>query len=130
MAIAGLGGSVKVGAAPAKVGEVNQWKLDIGADVVDVTSFDSNGWKEHIATLKDWSGSFDANWDVENDTPGQGAVQNALFAGTTLQVEFDVDATHKYSGTIIVSKASITSAVKDEIKVAYTFQGTGQLTYA
>jgi len=130
MSLSGVGGNVKVGAAPAVVGEVNQWKLDIDAAALETTNFSSGGWKEFIAGLKDWTGSFDANWDVANDTEGQAVIQSNMFAGTSMAVELDVDGTHKYTGSILVTKASIDTQVKGIVTIAYTFQGTGVLTFA
>lgn len=130
MAITGTGGNVKVGAAPSVVGDVEQWKLDIDTDTLETTNFSSNGWKEYIAGLKEWSGSFDAQWDVANDTNGQEVIQNNQFSGTSMTLEFDVDGTHHYSGTALIKKASIDTQVKGVVKISYTYQGSGALSYA
>jgi len=128
--ISGQGGNVKVGAAPSVVGSVDQWKLDIDSDTLEVTNFGSSGWKEYIAGLKEWSGSFDAFWDVANDANGQKVIQDNQFAGSSMAVELDVDGTHNYSGNILIKKSSIDTQVKGVIKISYTFQGTGALAYA
>jgi hypothetical protein len=39
MALAGKGGSLNIGAN--KVAEIANWSLDLGADDIDITSFDS-----------------------------------------------------------------------------------------
>lgn len=130
MPVSGEGGNVKIGAVPSVVGEVNQWKLDIDAAALETTNFSSGGWKEFIAGLKDWTGSFDANWDVANDTNGQAVIQSNMFAGTSMTVELDVDGTHKYTGSILVTKSSIDAQVKGIITISYTFQGTGALAFA
>jgi len=128
--ISGVGGNVKVGAAPSVVGSVDQWKLDIDSDMLETTNFSSNGWKEFIAGLKEWTGSFDAQWDVANDAQGQKVIQDNQFAGSSMAVELDVDGTNNYSGNILIKKSSIDTQVKGVIKISYTFQGTGALAYA
>jgi len=58
------------------VAEIANFSLDLGADDIDITSFDSEGWKEFLAGLKEWSGSFEGNF-VPGDTNGQKAILNA-----------------------------------------------------
>jgi hypothetical protein len=43
MAVTGTGGAVKLGTN--KIAEISNWSLDLGADDVEITSFDSDGWK-------------------------------------------------------------------------------------
>lgn len=124
MAIAGKGGSVYIDAN--KVAEISQWSIDCEADDIDVTSFDSNGWKEFIAGLKEWSGSFEGNLNP-NDTNGQVALINAWLNGTTVNLELRIDATKKLSGSALV-KPSIEMPVDDKGSISFDFQGTGQLT--
>ena len=66
MAITGTGGAVKLDAN--KIAEISNWSLDLGADDIDVTSFDSNGWKEYLAGLKEWSGSIEATLNLPTRT--------------------------------------------------------------
>ena len=68
MAVTGTGGAVKI--STNKVAEIENWSLDLGADDIDITSFDSNGWKEYLAGLREWSGSCEGNFD-STDTSGQ-----------------------------------------------------------
>lgn len=124
MAIAGMGGAVYIGAN--KVSEISTWSLDLGADDIEVTSFDSNGWKEYLAGLKEWSGSFEGNF-VPTDTTGQVALINAWNNGQTVSLELRIDATRKFSGNAFV-KPSIEMPVDDKGGFSCDFQGTGQLT--
>lgn len=124
MAIAGKDGSVYIGAN--KVAEINSWSLDLGADDIDITSFDSAGWKEFLAGLKEWSGSFEGNF-VPTDTNGQVALINAWINGESVSLELRIDATKKFSGNAFV-KPSIEMPVDDKGSFSCDFQGTGQLT--
>lgn len=124
MAIAGKGGSVNI--AAAKVAEIVNWSLDLGADDIDVTSFDSGGWKEFLAGLKEWSGSMEGNFKP-TDTTGQKAILAAWAAGTPVTFTFKVSPTVSFSGDAFV-KPSIEVPVDDKATFSCDFQGTGALT--
>ena len=124
MAIAGKGGSVNIGAN--KVAEIANWSLDLGTDDIDITSFDSNGWKEYLAGLKEWSGNMEGNLKI-GDTNGQKAILNAWLAGETVVVNLNVSADVTFSGSAFV-KPSIEVPVDDKASFSCDIQGTGPLT--
>lgn len=129
MPIAGKSGSLYVGATPNKVAEISNWSLDLGAENIDVTTFDSNGWKEYLAGLKEWSGSAGGNFKF-TDTNGQQAIYNAWLNGTTLAVELRLGTTSpKFTGTVLITGISVESPVDDKAAINFDFQGTGALTY-
>ena len=125
MALTGKDGGVYSGAN--KVAELSNWSLDLGADTPETTNFDSNGWKEYIAGLKEWSGSAEGNWKM-SDTNGQKAIQDAWRNGTTLNLEFRVNPTNKYAGSVLITSIGIETPVDDKVTVSFEFQGTAALT--
>ncbi len=124
MAIVGTGGSVLVGAN--KVAEIANWSIDCAADNVDITSFDSEGWKEFLAGLKEWSGSFEGNLKP-GDTNGQLAIVNAWLTGVTVALKLKADATRELSGDALV-QFGIEMPVDDKGSFSCDFQGTGALS--
>jgi predicted secreted protein len=124
MAIAGMGGGVYLGAN--KIAEIANWSLDLGADDIEITSFDSEGWKEYLAGLKEWSGSVEGNFKSD-DTNGQKAILAAWLAGTALEFDFKVNDTITFSGSAFV-KPSIEVPVEDKAAFSCDIQGTGELT--
>lgn len=124
MAVTGTGGAVKLSAN--KVAEISNWSLDLGADDIDVTSFDSNGWKEYLAGLKEWSGSIEGNLKT-NDTNGQKAILNAWLNGTKLSFTFEVSSGVSFQGEAFV-KPSIEVPVDDKASFSCDITGTGALT--
>lgn len=124
MAVTGTGGAVKLGTN--KIAEISNWSLDLGADDIDVTSFDSDGWKEYLAGLKEWSGSIEGNFD-STDTAGQKAILNAWLNGTKLSFTFEVSAGVTFTGDAYV-KPSIEVPVDDKASFSCDIQGTGALT--
>lgn len=124
MAITGCGGAVKIDTH--KVAEISNWSLDLGADDIDITSFDSEGWKEFLAGLREWSGSCEGNFD-STDTNGQKAILNAWLAGNKLEFTFEVSTGVSFKGYAYV-KPSIEVPVDDKASFSCDFQGTGALT--
>ena len=124
MAIAGYGGAVKLGAN--KIAEISNWSLDLGADDVEITSFDSEGWKEYLAGLKEWSGSIEGNFD-SGDTNGQKAILNAWLNGQELEITFQVSSGVIFKGDALV-KPSIEVPVDDKASFSCDITGTGALT--
>jgi predicted secreted protein len=124
MALAGKSGAVKLGAN--KVAELSNWSLDLGADDIEITSFDSNGWKEYLAGLKEWSGSIEGNFD-SGDTNGQKAILNAWLNGQELEFTFEVSTGVIFKGEALV-KPSIEVPVDDKASFSCDITGTGALT--
>ena len=96
--VTGKDGGVYIGAS--KIAELANWSLDMGADDVDVTSFDSEGWKEFLAGLKEWSGSAEGNYDP-TDTAGQKAILNAWLNGEAVTLDLKVNSTITFSGSAL-----------------------------
>ncbi len=124
MAVTGTGGAVKLGMN--KIAEISNWSLDLGADDIDITSFDSEGWKEYLAGLREWSGSIEGNFD-STDTAGQKAILNAWLNGTKLSFTFEVSSGVTFQGEAFV-KPSIEVPVDDKASFSCDIQGTGALT--
>ena len=124
MAIAGYGGAVKLDTH--KIAEISNWSLDLGADDIDITSFDSEGWKEYLAGLKEWSGSIEGNLKTD-DTNGQKAILNAWLSGEKLEFTFEVSTGVTFEGEALV-KPSIEVPVDDKASFSCDITGTGALT--
>ena len=123
MAVTGTGGAVRIGTD--KVAEIANWSLDLGADDIDITSFDSEGWKEFLAGLKEWSGSIEGNF-VSTDTNGQRAILYAWLAGSELLFTFEIPSGVSFTGNAYV-KPSIEVPVDGKASFSCDFQGTGPL---
>jgi predicted secreted protein len=126
MAIAGYGGGVYLDST--KVAEIANWSLDMSADDIDITSFDSEGWRERIQGIKEWSGSFEGNFEP-GDTNGQAALINAWLNGEKVKLELQVNASVKFSGDALITP-SIETPVDDKASFSCDFSGTGPLTPA
>jgi len=124
VAIAGYGGGVYLDST--KVAEIANWSLDMSADDIDITSFDSSGWRERIQGIKEWSGSFEGNFKPD-DTTGQAALIDAWLTGQKVTLELQVSSTVKFSGDALIT-LSIETPVDDKANFSCDFSGTGALT--
>jgi len=132
MAITGMGGSVK--ADTDVIAELSNWSLDCGADEIDVTSFDSAGWKEFLAGLKEWSGSFEGNLAYKDPLTGTKKGQKALFDAwkgeNNITLELKVNSEVTFSGDAIITGIGVETPVDDKASFSCDFRGTGELTVA
>ena len=130
MAIIGHEGSVTV--ASGSMGNAKAWSLDVTQETVDITDFDSSGWKESTATLNSWSGSITAIFDSSGTA--EGALQTGLTGGSSVSLSLQLgDGTGDYdvySGSAIITGQSITNDVNGIVEATFSFEGTGALTIA
>lgn len=86
MALAGRGGSVKfsssTGGSPALVGDLREWSLNVEADMFEISTFGSSGWKEFQPNLNGASGSITGYWTVQTSTTEK-AIQTHLLSQST-----------------------------------------------
>jgi predicted secreted protein len=130
-ALAGKAGKVVISTS-SFVAEIANWKINAKAGTADVTPFatdSSTVWKTFVATLKEWSGSFEGKLDM-TDTNGQYALFNTYLGGSSVTVKCYVDSTHYLSGSAILTGVDMSADVGDAETVSFSFQGTGALSYA
>ena len=130
MAITGHSGSVTV--ASGSMGNAKAWSLDVTQETVDVTDFDSSGWKESAATLNSWTGSITAIFDASGTA--EGALQTGLTGGSSVSLSLTLGggagSYDVYSGSAIITGQSITNDVNGIVEATFSFEGTGALTIA
>lgn len=98
------------------------WKLDIGMDLKDATTFASNGWKEYVAGLGNWSASAEGFW-------ASGEFLALMGERMIIQLFVDDVTKKRYEGYIIIKKNSIDEPVDNVVKESLDLEGTGKLYY-
>ncbi len=121
---AGSEGKVFVGSS--QVAEVKSWSMEITSDTVDASIIGTQ-WRKNQATIKSWSGSFDAFWD-ETDTTGQGAVTVGGTVTLNLYPEGDDTGATYWSGDAIITSISYSASFDGIVEATFSFTGTGALT--
>lgn len=107
----------------SQAGGFFKWSLDLEQETAEVTTFQSSGWKEFMATLKGFSGSAEAYWGNSTffDNLGQECV-----------VVFYVDsgaAKTRFEGFAIITGDSLETPNDDIVQESIDIQGTGPLYF-
>lgn len=126
MALAGSGGSVNIGTSN-KVAEIAEWTLNLSAEDIDVTSFDSQGWRDRLVGIREWSGSFSGNLDP-SDTSGQSSLFTSFANGTSISLTLRVNDNNQFAGSAYITGLSVETPVTDKVSFSCDFVGTGELT--
>jgi len=100
---------------------ITGWSIDYKCAADDSTGMDSDGVKDFLAGLTEWSGSFSGVYDSSEGKIAAGTTGAATFAAGT-------GTTISYAGNIIVTSFKIDSAIDSVVKFNCDFQGTGGLT--
>lgn len=121
---AGSEGKVFVGSS--QVAEVKSWSLEVNADTVDASIIGTE-WRKNQATIKSWSGSFEAFWD-ETDATGQGALTAGGTVTLNLYPEGNTTGDKFWSGNVIITSISYSASFDGLVEATFSFTGTGALT--
>lgn len=107
----------------AAAGGFTNWSIDLGADLVDITTFGSNGWKESQPSLNEWSASAEAFWGDSSFLTNLG--QEMVFS-------FYVDSganKYRYEGFGLFNADGIEVSADEMIKESIEIKGNGKLYY-
>lgn len=121
---AGSEGKVFVGSD--QVAEVKSWSMEVTSDTVDA-SIIGTSWRKNQATIKSWSGSFDAFWD-ETDSDGQGALAVGGTVTLNMYPEGDESGDTYWTGDVIITSISYSAAFDGLVEASFSFTGTGALS--
>lgn len=123
------------------VGRLTGYSLEVNKETIDVTSFDSAGWKEFLVDLKDWSVSGDGLIlrTTEAGTENYEQLLTRLIGSDAIMIiqlvnpAMYTDATdgtlyaHEV-GAIHLTGLPLTGSLGDKQTYSMTGQGTGALT--
>lgn len=131
MPLAGRGGSVKfsssTGGTPALVGDLREWTLNVEADMFEVSTFGSSGWKQFQPNLNGAQGSISGYFNVEGSTSMK-AIQTHLLSQSTDPAHIDllVDNTEQNGFTMDVWVTSLSPGASVDAIVPFTANITAE----
>lgn len=120
---AGSEGKVFIGTS--QVAEVKSWSLEVTSDTVDASIIGTQ-WRKNQATIKSWSGSFDAFWD-ETDTTGQGELVAGATVTLNLYPEGNATGAKYWTGEAIVTSIAYSGSFDGIVEATFSFTGSGAL---
>jgi TP901-1 family phage major tail protein len=103
--------------------------LSIGQDVFEITSKDSNGWKEIKPGLRNWSISGEFRF-AEDATYGFDDLFAVLDGRTSVAIKFTSNTSQDdyYHGTAYLTSLEMSAEMEDAQGFSATFEGSGALT--
>ena len=121
----GLAGTVKIGSDA--ISEIVSFSVDETNDTVEATNLTSTA-KVYKALRKDATGTIECHWD-ETDTNGQEALDVGSEVTLNLYPEGADSGDAYYTGTAIITGASVSVTLDGIISRSFTEQFTGGLTH-
>ena len=127
-AVAGKGGSAKITASNT-ITEVESWTGDIDAGLVDSHAL-GDSWGESTQTIKKGTFTINCRWNIDNDTNGQKALQDAALAGTDItDLRLYTNSTNYYAGNAKVESFGLATQVEDLVTQTFNIRTEGAWTY-
>ena len=107
---------------------LTDWNFSINGENIDVTTYDSSGWKDLIKGAKSWSFSFTAYY---NSTATEGADEASadIIAGTTVAFlsTTGTQADVTYGGNALLTSVDFSGSLGSAVSVSVSGEGTGAL---
>jgi len=137
MALAGKGGSVKfsssTGGTPALVADLREWSLNVEADMFEISTFGSSGWKQFQPNLNGAGGSISGYWNVEGSTTMK-AIQSHILDQTTAPATLDLLVSNTeangYTGSAWVTGIQPQAAVDGIVAFSANITYDGAVAYS
>ena len=120
----GSEGTVKVGANA--VAEIRSFSLEESGETIETTSM-GDASRTFVAGLKTFTGTIECFWD-ETDSTGQGALTVGSEITINVYPEGDTSGDTYYTGTAIVTGASLSSSFDGMVERSFSIQGSDALT--
>jgi hypothetical protein len=137
MPLAGRGGSVKfsssTGGTPTAVADLREWSLNVEADMFEVSTFGSSGWKRFQPNLTGAQGTISGYWNVQSSTSMKAIQTEILTLQTTpSEIRLLVDNTNQngYTGDVWVTGISPGAAVDAIVPFTANITIHGPVTYS
>ena len=124
--LSGTAGSVVYGGtAGTIIGGLKTWSLDVAAAELDASNFGST-WRLTDSGIKEWSGSFEGNYD-DTDTY-QTTLWTNLTTGAKAILQFVVGTADYFHGTAVMTGHSPSQSFDGLGAGSWNFKGHGPLT--
>lgn len=137
MALAGRGGSVKfsssTGGTPALVGDAREWTLNVEADMFEVSTFGSSGWREFQPNLNGASGTINGYWNVEGSTSMKAMQAHILSQSTDpakISLLVDNSGANGYTGDAWITAIQPGASVDNIVPFNANFTFHGAVSYS
>ena len=130
-----LSKTVTITYAGEAIARLTGFGLEVNKETVDITSFDSAGWKEFLVDLKEWNISFDGIVVRQNAADSkkdyEELLNDLIATDTAIAITYaDTAASTTISGNGYLTGLSLAGSLGDKQTKSGTIQGTGALSVA
>jgi len=130
-----LSKTVTITYAGEPIARLTGWSLEVNKETVDITNLDSDGWKEFLVDLKEWSISFDGivvrQSAADSEKDYEELLNELLTNDSAVAITLvDTDASTTISGSGFLTGIPLSGSVGDKQTHSGTLQGTGALSVA
>jgi len=109
-----------------QVAEVRSYSIDETMDTLEDTAMGDTS-RTYKTSLKTFSGSADVFFD-DTDTSGQGALTVGSSVTLNVQFEGNTSGDHLLTGTVLITRRTISASFDGMVEASISFQGTGALS--
>lgn len=103
--------------------------LTIGKETIDLTSFDSSGWKEVTGGDKNWSLSLEAHYAMDASENGNQAFDDLDgYTDAAILLTTGVTGDTTFAGNGVPTSWDLAVQQGDTVKISVSYEGNGALT--
>lgn len=125
MALPGKNALVKVNGET--ILEINDASFSVNGEIVDVSAFGQDGFRERLANLIDANVSMSGFYNP-SDTTGQNVLRTAAVTGAKVDgVEVLADGTNGFKADCLIETFEVSPAVEGAVPVSISLQSTGEV---
>jgi len=99
--------------------------LNRSKEGIEITSKDSNGWKDQVGGIKEWG--IDADGLFVIDDAGYKALEDSFMNDAKVEVSLATPTGAKYEGEAIVTDFPLEAGFEDMATYSLTLEGCGEL---
>jgi TP901-1 family phage major tail protein len=113
------------------VGSTTNASITINQDLPETTTKGSGGWREVLAGLRSWEGSFEGLYDP-TDTYDVKSLADEIVNRSSFTVVFDSSTAGDvdFTGTAYLSNVEFSAEMESPVSFSASFTGDGTLTVA
>jgi TP901-1 family phage major tail protein len=122
---------VNVSSNPTAIAGLTSNAFNVKGETIDVTTKDSNGWRELLAGTNSFSFSADGVFD-DAATFGYNDLLDAMKLKQPLMVRISTEESGEYyqEGYVIITSLDKTAPLEDKVTFSATFEGTGEPSHS
>jgi TP901-1 family phage major tail protein len=122
---------IDVSSTPTAIAGLTSNDFTVNGETIDVTTKDSNGWKELLAGLNSFGFSADGVFD---DAASFGfddlLTLMKLKQPVNVRISTEVSGEHYQEGQVIITSLKKTAPMEDKVTFNATFEGSGEPTHS